>query len=147
MLGAVTPKYGINRECFRGDIDPGNPSSIAWRATASHPGAPRYRAAAGPVRLPSGPGVMFVGGTANPYNYSGLGYDGQPAEPEAATWIYEVARDAWIAGPPLDTPTMEHRALVHTPGAWWVVGGFARGQVVTAGVTRLALTGAATETP
>lgn len=137
MLGAGTPKYGISPECFRGDINPNNPAEIAWRAIASHPGAPRYRAAAGPVRTPAATGIMFAGGTANPYNYNGIGYDGQPAEPEAATWIYDVGRDAWVAGPDLGHPTMDHRALVHAADALWVVGGFARGQAVTAHVTRL----------
>lgn len=139
MLGAGTPKYGINGECFRGDIDPNNPVSIAWRAIAPHPGAPRYRAAAGPVRTLAHTGIMFVGGTANPYNYNGVGYDSRPAEPEAAAWIYDVGLDAWTAGPVLPSPTMDHRALVDAAGAWWVVGGFTRGQAVTAAVTRVAV--------
>jgi hypothetical protein len=145
MLGAGGPKYGISGECFRGDIDPGNPASIAWRAIPAHPGAPRYRAAAGPVRTAAQAGIMFAGGTANPYNYNGIGYDGRPAEPEAATWLYDVARDAWLAGPVLDPPTMDHRTLVSAADAWWVVGGFARGQVVTAAVTRLAFKAPARE--
>lgn len=137
MLDTGTPKYGISGECFRGDIDPETPASITWRAIAAHPGAPRYRAAAGPVRTAAQTGIMFVGGTANPYNYNGIGYNGQPAEPEAATWIYDVAEDAWMPGPRLAAPTMDHRSLAHAAGAWWVVGGFTRGQAVTAGVTRL----------
>jgi hypothetical protein len=137
MLGATTPKYGISAECYRGDIDPANPTTIAWRAIAAHPGAPRYRAAAGPVRTASHTGVMFVGGTANPYNYNGIGYDGRPAEPEPATWLYDVAADRWVAGPAIDTPSMDHRGLVDAAGAWWIIGGFGRGQSVAATVTRL----------
>lgn len=137
MTGAATPKYVISPECHRGDIDPANPASIAWRAIAAHPGAPRYRAAAGPVRAGADAGIMFVGGTANPYNYNGIGYDGRPSEPEAATWIYDPGRDAWIAGPTVDAPTMDHRALVDAAGSWWIVGGFAGAQTVTARVTRL----------
>lgn len=137
MLDAGPPKYGISHECFRGDINPSDPGSIAWRAIATHPGAPRYRAAAGPVRTPDTTGIMFVGGTANPYNYNGIGYDGRPAEPEAATWMYDVRRDTWVAGPGLDRPTMDHRALVHAADAWWVVGGFTGRQSVTTHVTRL----------
>jgi hypothetical protein len=144
MLGG-TPKYGISHECYRGDINPGDPASITWRAIPAHPGAPRYRAAAGPVRTAATTGIMFVGGTANPYNYNGTGYDGRPADPEAATWIYDVGRETWVAGPALDRPTMDHRALAHGAGVWWVVGGFTRGQVVTAGVTRLAITAPAKE--
>ncbi len=138
MLGAVTPKYGLSDECYRGDIDPADPAAIAWRAIAPHPGAARYRAAAGPVRTAAATGILFVGGTANPYNYNGIGYDGRPAGPDAASWIYDTARDAWIAGPTLEAPTMDHRGLVTAAGAWWTIGGFGAGQSVTARVTRIA---------
>ncbi|MEZ5292794.1 MAG: hypothetical protein R2745_17060 [Vicinamibacterales bacterium] len=137
MLGARSPKYGINAECYRGDIDPGRPSSIAWRAIAPHPGPARYRAAAGPVRMTGRAGILFVGGTANPYNYNGIGYDGRPSEPEATSWLYDTATDAWIEGPRLDLPTMDHRGLVGAGGAWWIVGGFERGQTVSPAVSRI----------
>lgn len=141
MLGAAAPKYGISADCHRGDINPADPSVITWRAIASPPGPPRYRAAAGPVRTATLTGVMFVGGTGNPYNYNGIGYDGLPSEPEASTWIYDTVRDLWVAGPVLDTPTMDHRGLVGTADASWVVGGMTRRQAVSAGVTRLTLGG------
>ena len=83
-------------------------------------------------------GILFVGGTANPYNYNGIGYDGRPAGPDAASWIYDTARDAWIAGPTLEAPTMDHRGLVTAAGAWWTIGGFGAGQSVTARGTRIA---------
>ena len=141
MLGAATPKYGISADCYRGDINPADPAVISWRAIASPPGPARYRAAAGPVRTPTLTGIMFVGGTANPYNYNGLGYDGRPSEPESSSWIYDTVRDAWVAGPVLDTPAMDHRGLVSAADTWWVVGGMTRGQAVWAGVTRLTLRG------
>ncbi|MGQ0733901.1 MAG: hypothetical protein ACT4QD_09625 [Acidobacteriota bacterium] len=50
-------------------------------------------------------GVMIAGGTMNPYNYNGVGYDGRPSEPAATTWIYDVTGDTWIAGPSFATPT------------------------------------------
>jgi hypothetical protein len=132
-----TPKYAINPECFRGDIDPGDPSRVAWRRIVSHPGAARYRAAAGPMRVAGAVGVMFVGGTSNPYNYNGVGYDGQPSEPEAAGFLYDIERDAWVEGPRAATPSMDHRGLVSIGGAWWTIGGFGAGQVVSTRVTRL----------
>jgi N-acetylneuraminic acid mutarotase len=141
MLGTATPKYGISAACYRGDIDPAHPATIAWRAIAAHPGGPRYRAAAGPVRTATHAGIMFVGGTTNPYNYDGIGYDGRPAEPESSSWIYDTARDTWVAGAVLDVPTMDHRGLVGAAGAWWIVGGFAAGQAVSTQVTRLAFDG------
>jgi hypothetical protein len=142
MLAGASPKYGASGECYRGDIEPGDPARITWRAVALHPGAPRYRAAAGPVTTRTRSGIMFAGGTANPYNYNGIGYDGRPAEPEATSWIYDTVRDEWVAGPSLDRPTMDHRGLVHAAGAWWIVGGFDPGQSVSTRVTRLALGGA-----
>lgn len=131
-----TPKYVINTECYRGDINPDDPTRITWRAIAHHPGPARYRAAAGPVRTSGLTGVMFVGGTTNPYNYNGVGYDGQPSEPESTSWIYDINRDAWVAGP-ATPPTMDHRGLVEAAGAWWTVGGFGPGQAVSGQVTRL----------
>ncbi len=139
MLGAVTPKYGASAECYRGDIDPDDPAIIAWRAISPHPGPARYRAAAGPVRTAAMTGILFVGGTANPYNYNGIGYDGQPATPEAASWIYDIGRDVWVAGPTFEAPTMDHRGLVSAGDAWWTIGGFAGAQDVTTRVTRLSL--------
>jgi hypothetical protein len=142
MLAGGSPKYGPSAECFRGDIDPADPARIAWRPIAAHPGAPRYRAAAGPVATPGVSGIMFVGGTANPYNFNGIGYDGRPAEPERSSWIYDPTGDQWVSGPDLDRPTMDHRGLVRAAGSWWVVGGFDPGQTVSTRVTRLAVGGA-----
>ncbi|MEZ5420379.1 MAG: hypothetical protein R2708_23980 [Vicinamibacterales bacterium] len=147
MLGAATPKYGPSEACYRGDIDPANPADIAWRAIEPHPGAARYRAAAGPVRTAAMAGIMFVGGTTTPYNYDGIGYDGRPAEPEAASWIYDVGRDAWQAGPVVAAPTMDHRGLVGAAGVLWTLGGFAAHQAVTDRVTRLAAGSAGKEHP
>lgn len=132
-----SPKYVANAECYRGDIAPEDPTRVAWRRIAHHPGSARYRAAAGPVQTGGVVGVMFVGGTENPYNYNGVGYDGRPSEPEAASWIYDLERDAWIEGPRLTSPSMDHRGLVSIGGAWWTIGGFGAGQTVSVGVTRL----------
>ncbi len=131
------PKYVVNPECYRGDINPADPAKVIWRRIANHPGPSRYRAAAGPVEAGGVVGVMFVGGTSNPYNYNGTGYDQRPSEPEATTWIYDLERDAWVEGPRLGSPSMDHRGLVGAQGAWWTIGGFGAGQAVSAAVTRL----------
>ncbi len=141
MLGAVTPKYGPSAECYRGDINAANPAAITWRAIAAHPGAARYRAAAGPVRTSTRTGILFAGGTTNPYNYNGVGYDGRPSEPESSSWLYDTVTDSWMAGPTLDVPTMDHRGLVAAADGWWTVGGFSDAQAVSARVTRLAARG------
>jgi len=146
MQAPQSPKYAANSECYRGDIDPEEPKRVAWRRIAHHPGPARYRAAAGPVQTGGVVGVMFVGGTSNPYNYNGVGYDGQPSEPEATSWIYDIERDLWVEGPRLVTPSMDHRGLVSIAGAWWTIGGFGVNQTVLANVTRLSPAGAAEET-
>lgn len=132
-----TPKYAASRECYRGDIDPERPANIAWRLIAHHPGPARYRAAAGPVHRDGLVGVMFAGGTANPYNYNGVGYDGKPSEPEDSSWIYDIRRDVWVEGPSLGRGSMDHRGLAVLSGSWWIIGGLGPGQAVSAGVTRI----------
>jgi hypothetical protein len=82
-------------------------------------------------------GVMFVGGTSNPYNYNGVGYDGRKSEPEPTSWIYDIDRDAWVEGPRLSVPSMDHRGLVEAAGAWWIIGGFGADQTVSSRVARL----------
>lgn len=131
------PKYVANAECYRGDIDPRDPTQVAWRLIAHHPGPPRYRAAAGAIRKGGMTGVMFVGGASSPYNYNAVGYDGRPVEPLADAWIYDIHRDTWSPGPHLSVPSMDHRGLLSLGGFWWMVGGFGSGQAVSKGVTRL----------
>lgn len=139
MQAPKLPKYVLTPECYRGDIAPAEPTRIAWRKIESHPGPARYRMAAGPLETGELTGVLFVGGTANAYNYDGIGYDGQPSEPLATSFVYDIDRDAWIEGPTLARPTMDHRGLPATDDAWWIVGGLGAGQAVSNGVVRLTL--------
>ena len=67
----------------------------------------------------------------------GVGYNGQPSEPEPSTWIYDIDRDTWQEGPTMSAPSMDHRGLVSSAGDWWIVGGIAPRQTVSAAVTRL----------
>jgi hypothetical protein len=79
--------------------------------------------------------VLFAGGTANPYNYNGIGYDGQASEPDTSTWIYDVGGRTWIPGPPMPAASMDHRGLVPADDGWWIVGGMRAGQEVSPAVT------------
>lgn len=134
-----TPRYVVNEECYRGDINAREPTSVLWRRIANHPGPARYRAAAGPVETGGLTGILFAGGTSNPYNYNGVGYDGRPSEPETTSWIYDIERDAWVEGPRVVPSSMDHRGLVFAGGAWWTIGGMGPGQQVRASVTRLVI--------
>lgn len=123
------PAFRITDACWRGEIDPTRPTRITWSRLPAHPAEPRYRAAAGPWR--DRHLLVFVGGTANPYNYDGVGYDGLPSEPESPTFAYDVAAGGWIRGPESPVPTMDHRGLVGVGPELWVVGGMTSGRRVT----------------
>ena len=116
--------FTISNSVYRGTIDPDDPSLIAWEELPAHPGSPTYRAAGSLGATPNG-SILIVGGTDNPYNISGNGYDGQPAMPLNQVLAYHAPRDRWVTlyiSPPR-TPTMDHRNLVPLADGWALVGG------------------------
>ena len=124
--------FVANEECFVGIIDEENPRRIDWRSIESHPGKPRYRMAA--AGISSVDGVVFVGGSDNPYNYNGIGYDGNPSSPVEDAYIYSLSSSTWrhikLHGP----ASMDHRGLVPYRGRWLTIGGMLDNQRVTASV-------------
>ena len=121
------PRFLIENTAWRGDIDPNDPASIAWTPLPPPPWAPLYRAAAVGI----GRFVVFAGGTDNPYNYDGMGYDGEAAEPRDKVFAYDVERGEWVELPDLHTATMDHRAIAFTGQHLVIVGGMRSGQRVT----------------
>jgi hypothetical protein len=118
-------------ECWLGAIDPLDPARIDWQQAAPHPGPPRYRMAA--AARPGKAEAVFVGGSANPYNYDGIGYGGRPAEPERSILLFDFGTGTWRVRE--DGPaTMDHRGLLPREGGFAVVGGMRAGQAVSAGV-------------
>lgn len=120
-------KYVLERQVWLGTIDKRNPSVIAWRAGVGHPGPALYRAAVGRC----GSQVVFAGGTDNPYNYNGIGYDTRPSQPNAGVFAFDTRRGAWLTLPALTTPTMDHRAMAVIGDKGWVIGGMEQGQRVS----------------
>ena len=138
------PKYSLVPQTWIGTIDPAHPTSIAWRAsTEPHPGPPRYRAAA----VGCGPFVLFAGGTANPYNYNGIGYDGAPSEPLADVMGYDTRSGRWRTFLPAPVATMDHRALALEGDTAMIVGGMRSRQRVTGAAERWTLGGCRAEDP
>lgn len=121
--------FVANNECFTGVIDPDNSRRIEWRTLEAHPGAPRYRMAAAGIDAQDA--VVFVGGSDNPYNYDGIGYNGEPSQPVAEILRYDLQRQAWTVLTPVAAASMDHRALVGFGGAWLTVGGMLEDQQVT----------------
>ncbi len=121
------PRYTLENQAWRGDIDPTEPTSITWRRI-THPESPAlYRSAA----LGVGSWIVFAGGTDNPYNYNGIGYDGQPSLPTDKVFAYDVVRNSWQSLPRLSSGTMDHRGLVRLGEHLYLVGGMAANQTVS----------------
>jgi hypothetical protein len=116
------PRYRLERAVWVGEVDGGPGASgdlsIAWRRLDDHPGPGVYRGAAATV----GERILILGGTDNPYNYDGVGYDGVPAAPNATAWSFDVGSEVWSPFPaPL--PTMDHRGLVRVGDRLVLIGG------------------------
>jgi hypothetical protein len=116
-------------DCFLGIIDDADGRRIDWRSVDYHPGLPRYRMAA--AGIPKVNGVLFVGGSENPYNYDGIGYDKQPSEPAQGALLFDIDSQSWEVLEFDGAPTMDHRGLVPFKGKWLTVGGMAADQRVT----------------
>jgi hypothetical protein len=76
-------------------------------------------------------GVLFVGGSENPYNYDGTGYDGRPSEPAAGALLFDIDTQSWRALEFEGEASMDHRGLVPFAGGWLTIGGMVAGQQVT----------------
>jgi N-acetylneuraminic acid mutarotase len=128
-----TPKYVASSECWIGKITKGDITKIEWSKLPAHPGNARYRVAAGASEKEGK--IYFSGGTDNPYNYNGIGYNGGPAEPSPVTFAFNVRSGQWeTISENTPEPTMDHRGLLVTRRGLILVGGMEKGQQVTAKV-------------
>jgi N-acetylneuraminic acid mutarotase len=121
----VTEQQGKRRfepspECWRGVIDTDAPENIDWTRIAQHPGPARYRMAA--TAIGDGMALLFVGGSANPYNFDAIGYDGKPSEPEPGAIVYDLDAGLWRQQATA-VATMDTRNLVVVGGKALVIGG------------------------
>lgn len=120
-------RFALETSSWIGQIDPAEPTRIAWRRLPDHPGPGLYRAAA----VGTGRFILFAGGTDNPYNYDGNGYDGVPSEPLDGVFAWDAGRETWRELAPLEIPTMDHRGLVEADGHVYAIGGMGPGRAVT----------------
>jgi N-acetylneuraminic acid mutarotase len=127
------PRFRIEGSAWAGDIDPDHPEVIRWRRLPPHPGPALYRGAAAGV---SNRWVFFVGGSDNPYNYDGQGYDGVPSEPRAGAFAWDAQHGRWFTLPALSVATMDHRSIAIVGPELFLVGGMESGQRVTRRVVR-----------
>jgi N-acetylneuraminic acid mutarotase len=130
---AGKPQYIASDECWMGKIDKKDLTKITWTKLPPHPGPARYRIAAGSSEHDRK--IYFTGGTDNPYNLNGIGYDGKPSEPSETTFAFNVKSGEWeTVYEDTPYPTMDHRGLLVTSEGLITVGGMDKGQEVTARV-------------
>jgi N-acetylneuraminic acid mutarotase len=126
----TAPKYVASSECWMGKIDKHDVTAIEWKKLSAHPGNARYRIAAGSAE--KGNRIYFSGGSDNPYNYNGIGYNGQPLEPSPVTFAFNVRKEQWeTINENTPDPTMDHRGLLVTHRGLLLVGGMEKGGQVT----------------
>ena len=123
-------RFAISDDCYLGSIDMEDPARIDWKVLPAHPGVPLYRMAS----VGTGSGgerVLFAGGSDNPYNYDGVGYNGVPSEPSPRIFAFNLDSDEWEELGALKVATMDHRALLQVGSEFIIVGGMVFGQKVT----------------
>ncbi|HZQ22738.1 MAG TPA: hypothetical protein VFA89_08050 [Terriglobales bacterium] len=125
--------YVASDECWAGKIDHHDPTKVQWTKLANHPGNARYGIAAG--SSPKDQKIYFSGGSDDPYNYNGLGYNGKPVGPSPMTFAWNLRASKWeVMQENTANATLDNRALVVIPAALVTIGGIAGNQEVTARV-------------
>ncbi|MGB0894380.1 MAG: Kelch repeat-containing protein [Parashewanella sp.] len=126
--------------CLFGEIDPNNHLNIDWRSlphysTASPTTAPlkaHYRMAAAGVKQAGKLGqIYFIGGSDNPYNYNGIGYNGKPSQPSSNMFRFDLASHRWITPIKVNKASMDHRGLLIYKQNLIRIGGMTEHQHVT----------------
>lgn len=121
--------FAVKAQCFSGTIDKQNPLKIDWRIVEHPTGVSRYRMAA--VGRVNSAEIIFIGGSTNPYNYNGIGYNGEPATPDNRIWIFNTISTQWHLKASA-TGTMDHRGLIELGNRFYTIGGMVNNQTVIA---------------
>ncbi len=114
-------QFGAVDEAWLGEIDENDPVTISWRRLPAHPGGPLYRMAA--IGDPANNRIVFYGGADNPYNYNGIGYDGEPAKASDLLFAFDLESEQWVSLGQSGRASMDHRGLMIWDGAYWTLGG------------------------
>jgi N-acetylneuraminic acid mutarotase len=129
--------FSASAECWQGEIDARDVRKINWTRATHHGSGARYRmaVAADPARNY----LIFAGGSTNPYNFDGVGYNGTPSPASARVDAFDLGRNTWIQLPDLPQASMDHRGLLQSGESFYVLGGMRDGQAVSAEVLQYRL--------
>lgn len=118
----VRRTYQDEAACYLGIINEKNPNLIDWRVVKHPTGDARYRMAG--TGLISKNEIVFIGGSDNPYNYNGVGYNGERSLPSNQIWYFDLATKKWNVEKST-TKTMDHRGLLILGDELITLGGMA----------------------
>jgi N-acetylneuraminic acid mutarotase len=138
-------KYLASNECWMGKIPTSKKADITrieWTKLPPHPGNARFRIAAGSHPERKYGKIYFSGGTDNPYDYNGIGYDGKASEPSPVAFAFDLKTCGWqTIAENVPGAVMDERSLAITNRGLTMVGGMEKGQTVTSKVTVVSLKG------
>ncbi|GGB71090.1 galactose oxidase [Shewanella inventionis] len=138
--------YKASPVCLLGEINPSNHLRIDWQllphysianlpeeqsASQSNTATAHYRMAATGIMAPTGGQIVFLGGSDNPYNYSGIGYNGQPSQPSKHEYRFDLVSKQWLTPQTLAKPSMDHRGLLCWQNTLLRIGGMLEQQQVS----------------
>lgn len=123
VVGVVDGRrqFGEVDEVWHGKISENDPSEITWTRKSPHPFGPLYRMAA--IGSPNRNAILFAGGGDNPYNITGVGYDGVNAVPSDVVFAFDLETEAWTELGRLQDPSMDHRGLLEFDNRFYIIGG------------------------
>ena len=134
--------FAASPVCLYGMIDSNNHLRIQWQAIphfitplsdiTNSDEISYYRMAAVGAPNASHTGqIVFIGGSNNPYNYNGIGYNGKPSQPSAWMNRFDLATHQWLMPKKLPDASMDHRGLILYKQSLIRIGGMTQDQQVT----------------
>ncbi|WP_445945325.1 Kelch repeat-containing protein [Shewanella sp.] len=143
--------YQASPVCLFGEISPDNHQRIAWQliphySIASslavtrqneHKSLPsasaqaHYRMAATATSFKDSGQIIFMGGSSNPYNYNGIGYNGKPSEASNQQYSFDLKTKRWLKPIKLEQASMDHRGLICHNNQLLRIGGMTEDQQVS----------------
>lgn len=123
--------------CVKGVINPSQPNLIDWEIIPHHSKTAYYRmAAVGDVKSNK---IIFAGGSNNPYNYDGIGYNGAASVASNLVHVYDIPSNKWQTKVDVMPATMDHRALLTDDKWFYIIGGMQNKQMVSSKVIKFKL--------
>jgi N-acetylneuraminic acid mutarotase len=129
--------FSASNECWRGQISETPTIRIQWQQMPAHPGKPRYRMGASTIANTNL--AAFAGGSENPYNYNGIGYNKIPSEPSNVVDYFDFNTKQWRKTTTMPTASMDHRGLLCRDAHCYLIGGMRSGQKVSADINTIAV--------